>query len=66
MPEYLYRRDPGQRFNTQYRVTISLQGPRGGKRAPLIDAEVWAESYDDAHGFVQQRLLKRCRHTVVA
>lgn len=65
MTEYIHQRDWTKK-STQFRVTISQTGPRGGKRPPLIDAWVWADSYDEAHGIVERRLLKRCTHVVTA
>jgi hypothetical protein len=63
MAERLWR---GANWNDypRYTVTIVIPGPRGGRRKPLIEASVNAESYDDAVAYVQEKLLGRCDITV--
>lgn len=61
MPEFIYN---GLNKARTFRVTIAQTGPRGGKRPPLIDAHVKADTYDEAHNVVWDALYNRCTHTV--
>jgi hypothetical protein len=65
-PENLYR--SGYNYSTghgRFHVVISKPGPRGGKRPPLMDAMVYADSYDDAVEYVEQEFLRRTKTEVI-
>lgn len=61
MPEFIYN---GTDKARTFRVTLTQTGPRGGKRPPLIDAQVRADTYDEAHQVVWDKFYNRLTHTV--
>lgn len=64
-PEFIHR--AGYNLShTRFRVTISKPGPLGGKRPPLIDCSILADSYDEAVEFAEQKFLSRTKTEVSA
>lgn len=48
-----------------YRVVFSQRGPRGGKRPPLLDVNVWAWSQEKAIKIAKEYLTDRLAVEVV-
>lgn len=58
---YYYRRTIGryETGNNSYHVILSKPGPRGGKRPPLLDVDVYAENQEQAISRAKAYLARR-------